>query len=140
MREITLAQFQQYLQKGIPQDSIQKALNKGCIVVENDAKKRCPVGKTGILRNSIRHWVEPNNEGFIGTRVSYAPYVEYGTGIYARDGDGRQTPWVYRTSDGDFYFTHGQHPQPYLEPALENNVNEVSRVMLQEITKGLFKP
>ena len=139
MRTVTLDQFQSYLNKGVTQDTIQKALNKGCIVVENDAKKRCPVGKTGLLRNSIRHWVEPNNEGFIGTRMDYAPYVEYGTGIYARDGDGRQTPWVYRTADGEFYFTHGQQPQTYLEPALENNVNEISRVMLQTITQNLFK-
>ena len=140
MREITIEQFQSFLNKGITQDTIEKALNKGCIVVEYDAKKRCPVGKTGLLRNSIRHWVEPNtNEGYVGTRMSYAPYVEYGTGIYARDGDGRQTPWVYRTADGEFYFTEGQKPQPYIEPALEENVNEINRVMLQTITSNFFK-
>lgn len=139
MREITLEEFQKHLERGIPQTTLEKALNRGCIVVENDAKKRCPVGKTGILRNSILHWVEHSNEGYIGTRIDYAPYVEYGTGIYARDGNGRQTPWVYRTADGEFYFTEGQEPQPFLEPALEENVNEINRVMLQTITSNLFK-
>lgn len=138
MREITLDQFRTYLSKGISQATIEKALNKGCIVVENDAKKRCPVGKTGILRNSIIHWTE-GKEGNIGTRVEYAPYVCYGTGIYAEDGDGRQTPWVYRTADGEFYFTHGQKPQPFLRPALEENTQQISQAMLKEITNSLFK-
>jgi hypothetical protein len=68
-------------------------LTKACLLVENDAKKRCPVD-TGQLRQSITHEVE-GNTGVIGTNVEYAPYVEYGTGIHAKDGNGRQTPWSY---------------------------------------------
>ena len=103
---------------------IDKALNRAGLIVENDAKERCPVGKTGQLRNSIEHRVQGANyktECVVGTNLEYAPYVEFGTGIYAVNGDGRQTPWVYRTADGEFYFTVGQKPQPYLLPALEEN-------------------
>lgn len=35
---------------------LDKILNKACILVENDAKKKCPVN-TGELRNSITHEV-----------------------------------------------------------------------------------
>lgn len=72
MRELTLAQFQQKLNQGITDTTVKKALNRACVVVENDAKRRCPVGKTGLLRNSIKHRVQ-NNEGTVGTIVDYAP-------------------------------------------------------------------
>ena len=35
---------------------LDEVLNKACILVENDAKKKCPVDK-GQLRNSITHEV-----------------------------------------------------------------------------------
>lgn len=138
MREITIKEFQHYLNRGITKATLKRALDRGCIVVENAAKKECPVGRTGLLRASIKHRVD-DNEGIIGTEMDYAPYVEYGTGIYAKNGDGRKDPWVYHTADGEFHFTVGQKPQPYLEPALENNVNEISRVILETIKGELFK-
>lgn len=138
MREITINQFKTYLNRGISKPTLKKALNRGCIVVENEAKKNCPVGRTGLLRNSIKHRVQ-DNEGIVGTIVDYAPYVEYGTGKYAEAGDGRKTPWVYRTADGEFHFTEGQEPQPYLRPALQDSVNEIKQVMLETIKGELFK-
>lgn len=138
MREITIKEFQRYLNRGVTKTSLTKALNRGCIVVENAAKRNCPIGRTGLLRASIKHRVQ-ENEGIVGTTMDYAPYVEYGTGKYAEKGDGRKTPWVYRTADGEFYFTEGQRPMPYLRPALEDNKAEVSRVILEQIKGDLFK-
>lgn len=66
-----------------------KTLNRACIIVEDSAKDKCPV-ETGTLRNSITHEVD-GNVGTIGTNLAYAPYVEFGTGIYATAGNGRQT-------------------------------------------------
>lgn len=142
MRELTINEFRFYLDRGITTETAEKALNRACLIVEADAKKRCPVGKTGLLRNSISHRVEHEWQeyaGVVGTNVEYAPYVEFGTGIYAVDGDGRQTPWVYRTADGEFYFTRGQKPQPYLEPALDENIEEVKAEILETIKGELFK-
>ena len=62
-----------------------------CILVENEAKIKCPVDN-GLLRNSITHYIEDNPDelvGVVGTNVEYAPYVEFGTGIYSSLGDGR---------------------------------------------------
>lgn len=112
-------------------------LTKACLLVENDAKKNCPVD-TGQLRQSITHEVE-GNTGVIGTNVEYAPYVEYGTGIYAKDGNGRQTPWSYKDSKGNWHRTVGQHPQPFLEPALLENEEEILNLIEEEIKRGVRK-
>ena len=110
-------------------------LTKACLLVENDAKRKCPVD-TGQLRASITHEVE-GQTGIVGTNVEYAPYVEYGTGIYARDGNGRQTPWSYQRADGKWITTKGQKPQAFLEPALLENENEIKRLFKEAIKEGV---
>ena len=62
----------------LEQTDIDKVLEKACILVENEAKRKCPVD-TGQLRASITHNVSEGT-GVVGTNVEYAPYVEYGTG------------------------------------------------------------
>ena len=52
---------------------LEQALNKACLIVENEAKKLCPVD-TGQLRSSITHEVV-EKEGRVGTNVEYAPYM-----------------------------------------------------------------
>jgi len=75
-----------------------KALTKACYLVENSAKEKVPVN-TGYLQRSITHEVE-GNVGIVGTNTEYAPYIEFGTGLFAEEGNGRQTPWRYQTPDG----------------------------------------
>jgi len=51
----------------------------------NEAKRKAPVN-TGRLRASITPAVEVENQtirGIVGSNVSYAPYMELGTGIFA---------------------------------------------------------
>lgn len=108
-----------------------------CLIVENEAKERCPVDE-GHLRRSITHEVD-KNIGVIGTNVSYAPYVEIGTGLFSAKGDGRQTPWTYLDSKGNWHTTIGQHPQPFLYPALNNNKKEIDKTLKNEMSKELKK-
>ena len=96
-----------------------------CLSIEREAKKKCPVDD-GTLRASITHNVNVSeNEiaGEVGTNTEYAPYVEFGTGLYAKNGNGRKTPW---------HTTAGQHPQPFLYPALEEYKDKISA----DITKS----
>ena len=137
---------------------------KACFVVEGDAKKRCPIGQSGHLRDSIQSRVE-GNTGIIGTNAFYAPYVEFGTGSYARDGDGRAGYWVYvknspsgeskkarkiytyeqacwiadrlREEGLDPVITKGQKPQPFLQPALLENRKRINEVFKNEILRQL---
>lgn len=141
------------LENAVSGMDLSQVLLQACLLVENDAKRKCPVGKgveSGILRNSITHEIE-GNVGYVGTNIQYAPYVEYGTGIYAKNGDGRQTPWVYPVPEGYSYTdpktgkaetayfvtTVGQHPQPFLNPALDENKAAIDELFREYIVEEL---
>lgn len=120
-------------------DDVNQAMEQACILVENEAKIKCPVD-IGVLRNSITHYIEDNpNEliGVVGTNVEYAPYVEFGTGIYSSLGNGRQDRWKYKDAKGEWHSTIGQHPQPYLQPALEENRRKIEKMFKEQIKKGV---
>ena len=122
--------------------SVEQAVNEACILVENDAKKRCPVD-TGELRMSITHEIEETSEnrttGAVGTNLEYAPYVEFGTGIFSSLGNGRQDRWSYKDAKGEWHSTIGQQPQPYLHPALDDNREEVKKLIQKKIEEGVKK-
>lgn len=122
--------------------SVEQAVNEACILVENDAKKRCPVD-TGELRMSITHEIEETSEnrttGAVGTNLEYAPYVEFGTGIFSSLGNGRQDKWSYKDAKGEWHTTIGQQPQPYLHPALDDNREEVKKLIQKKIEEGVKK-
>lgn len=113
------------------------ALTEACMIVEKDAKKNCPVDD-GQLRGSISSIVE-DNQGIVGTNVEFAPYVELGTGLFAAKGNGRQTPWTYQDAKGEWHTTIGQHPQPFLQPALDNNKREIRKIINNGFSKELKK-
>ena len=106
--------------------NVGEVMEEACLLVENTAKMYCPVD-TGQLRNSITHTVT-DNVGYIGTNVKYAPYVEFGTGVWAKDGNGRETPCSYKDAKGEWHTTAGQHPNPFLERALIDNKEVIARL------------
>jgi HK97 gp10 family phage protein len=75
----------------------------------------------GNLRDSIE--LEIRNGGLtaiVRVTASYAVYVEFGTGIYAVEGNGRKTPWTYYSAKlGRFVTTKGMQPQPFWFPAID---------------------
>lgn len=116
-----------------------QGVEKALLLVEADAKRNCPV-EDGRLRSSITHGVNATKEqasGRVGTNVDYAPYVHEGTGIYATDGNGRKTPWVYEDpKTGERIFTHGQKPQPFLRDAMDQNQGNIATIF-KETVDGL---
>jgi HK97 gp10 family phage protein len=90
-------------------------------LAEGYAVALCPVA-TSNLKQSISHDSDEET-AIVGTNVEYAPYVEYGTGIYA-EGGGRSTPWRYKDKDGNWHTTSGQKPQPFLRPAIADHTDE----------------
>lgn len=114
---------------------VKQILTTAALMVEADAKLNCPVD-TGQLRQSITHNVG-DNFAEIGTNYSYAPYVEYGTGLFAADGNGRATPWSYQDSKGQWHTTVGQKPQPFLQPALDNNKQAILDLVKDAIRKAV---
>ncbi len=58
-----------------------EALKSGGMMIQNDAFKRSPY-LTGNLRSSLNTEIEGSGDkkqAIIGTNVSYAPHLEYGT-------------------------------------------------------------
>ena len=113
--------------------NIEEALGTCCAVVEKSAKQKAPKD-TGALRRSIASKVE-DNQGIIFTPLEYAPYVEYGTGLFAESGGRKDVPWNYQDDEGKWHSTSGQKPQPFMRPALEENKALIKQILKEELTK-----
>lgn len=114
-------------------EKLQKALEKACLLVERRAKQLAPKGRTGELRKSISSKVE-DLTGEVFSPLEYAPYVEYGTGLFAENGGRTDVPWSYQDEKGDWHTTCGQHPQPFMRPALDENREEIIRLLWEGLT------
>lgn len=113
---------------------LEGALGKACALVERAAKEKAPKD-TGALRRSITSKVE-GNQGIVYTPLEYAPYVEYGTGLFATKGGRKDVPWSYQADNGEWYTTSGQHPQPFMKPALDENREEIIRILQEGFGDG----
>ena len=125
------------LEDAIDDDTIRSAVGKACAVVERSAKEKAPKD-TGALRRSITSEVTDEDGAIIGTiftPLEYAPYVEYGTGLFAESGKGRQTPWSYQDDEGNWHTTRGQKPQPFMRPALDENREKIVRLIKEGVLK-----
>ena len=140
------------------------AMQDACDLVEGSAKGKAPKD-TEALRRSITNRVEViGNEvsGIVFTPLEYAPYIEYGTGLYAENGNGTSGYWVY-VGDKDYdpnrkksgkrytleeakqivaimrskglkaYYTNGMHPQPFMRPALKENEQNIKKKLKEGI-------
>lgn len=110
---------------------IEKALGKACALVERSAKEKAPKDN-GELRRSITSKVE-NNEGIVFTPLKYAPYVEFGTGLFAEEGGRKDVPWCYQDDEGEWHSTSGMKPHPYMRPALEENREEILNILKESL-------
>ena len=137
---------------------LKRALGKACAIVERSAKQNAPKGN-GELRRSITSKVEGSGTDIVGivyTPLEYAPYVEYGTGLFAEGGNGRKdVPWyipigndfteadarryhypIVEGANGQkFARTYGSHPHPFMRPALNENRAEILRLLAEALTK-----
>lgn len=112
-------------------EDMMSKLQKACALVERSAKQKAPKD-TGELRRSITSEVRSDFGlyGVVFTPLEYAPYVEYGTGLFAEEGGRQDVPWAYEDEDtGETIWTCGQHPQPFLRPALNENRENIKRIL-----------
>lgn len=132
--------------------TVKEGVTKATLLVERSAAQKAPKGE---LQQSITSKVE-DFKGVVYTPLHYAPYVEYGTGLFAEDGKGRKdVPWVYvegyyqeptstrkyteqsaremvasmRADGKPAVMTYGQEPQPYMRPALDENREDILRIL-----------
>ena len=91
---------------------------------------------TGAMRNSITHEVD-NGDGkvYVGTNNEYAIYNEYGTGIYADNGNGRKTPWRYVDAHGEGHWTRGMKPIHMIKNGIGDHISEFKQIAENELKK-----
>lgn len=118
-------------------EALKAAMGQACAVVERSAKEKAPKGN-GELRRSITSEVHVSGdqvEGVVFTPLEYAPYVEYGTGLFAEKGGRQDVPWCYQDDEGEWHTTSGMNPQPYMRPALNENREAIKRILKEAITE-----
>ena len=101
--------------------------------VAEKAKEKVGVG-TGALRADTRSLgveiVGDEVHGAVGNSLEHAIYHHQGTGIYASDGNGRKTPWVYEDpKTGEKIYTRGSKPNPYLKDTIEQEQSIISKLL-----------
>lgn len=104
---------------------------------------------TGALKADVHtEVVEEEGETIVktGTTMQHGVWIEYGTGVYAENGQGRKTPWYWTVENaktagklgvnvGDTVRWIGSHPHPFLRPALDQNRDNV----IEDIKESLIK-
>ena len=114
---------------------MRESMGRACAVVETAAKQKAGgagIKDTGALANSIKSKVEAGGGEIVGviyTPLEYAPYVEYGTGLFAENGGRTDVPWKYQDDKGNWHTTSGQKPQPFLRPALDENKDKIIEIL-----------
>jgi HK97 gp10 family phage protein len=108
-------------------EKVRKGLAKGCLIVERAAREKAPKDQ-GELKRSITSEVR-GTTGVIYTPLEYAPYQEFGTGLFAEGGGRKDVPWRYKDDRGNWHTTSGNHPQPFMRPALQENRQQVIKAI-----------
>lgn len=135
---VDISNFVKSLNDSTTQIISKVALNMDKVVISIDrkAKQNCPVDQ-GLLRASMGYKVERTFFKIVGTNYNtseYAPYVHNGTGLYAKDGNGRKTPWKYKAEGGKYkgwHITRGQKPQPFLQKARDEEIKNIARKLAE---------
>lgn len=102
--------------------------------VESQTKRNCAV-VTGKTKGSFQHSVsESDLTVAIGSDYENAIWEEFGTGIYALNGDGRKdVPWVYFDETGQKHVTSGKQPKRMLWNAFQSLQSKI-----QQMAEGRF--
>ena len=119
------------LDKMSDEAALKKSLETAVLLVERSAREKAPKD-TGALRRSIRSKVE-GLEGIIYTPLEYAPYIEYGTGLFAEGNGRKDVPWNYQDDKGNWHSTSGLKPQPFMRPSLDENRQKILEILKEGV-------
>ena len=111
-------------------DEVKRIITETAYIIHSNAQALAPVDE-GNLRDSIEvELLQGGLSAVVKVTANYAIYVEYGTGIYAVEGNGRQTPWTYFSDKlGRFVVTEGMRPQPFWHEAVDRGQKHFRKEM-----------
>ena len=119
------------LDKMSDEAALKKSLETAALLVERSAREKAPKD-TGALRRSITSKVE-GLEGIVYTPLEYAPYIEYGTGLFAEGNGRKDVPWNYQDDKGNWHSTSGLKPQPFMRPSLDENREKILEILKEGV-------
>ena len=119
------------LDKMSDEAALRKNLETAALLVERSAKQKAPKD-TGALRRSITSKVE-GLEGIVYTPLEYAPYIEYGTGLFAEGNGRKDVPWNYQDDKGNWHSTSGLKPHPFMRPSLDENREKILKILKEGV-------
>ena len=100
--------------------------------IEAQTKRNTRVD-TGKTKGSWEHIVDEKKlEAQVGSRYMNAVWEEFGTGIYALNGNGRKDAWVYKDASGKWYKTSGKKPSRAFHLAYTSLKNKVIKSCQQK--------
>ena len=126
------------LEEPVSGEKLSNALLRACLLVEREARTKAPKD-TGELRRSLTTEIREEGGEIVGvvfTPLEYAPYIEYGTGLFAEDGGRTDVPWNYKDDKGEWHSTSGMKPRPFMRPALDENREEIMKILREGILNG----
>ena len=99
-------------------------------IAERNIKAECPVGKSGLLRFSVHTEDINENVSIVGTKIEYAPHVEFGTVphvILPKNAKALR----FKGKGGKYVFAKrvnhpGTEPNPFFERGVERTIREVT--------------
>ena len=122
--------------KGAISDAICAFLEEAGGEVEAQAKRNTKV-VTGKTKGSFQHAVDEGSlTCHVGSNYDNAIWEEFGTGIYAVEGNGRKTPWVYVDEQGVRHLTVGKRPRRMLFSAFNSTQGLIKRIA-EERMRGI---
>nr|WP_309101679.1 HK97-gp10 family putative phage morphogenesis protein [Fredinandcohnia onubensis] len=113
--ELAVDKFEKYIER-----EVKRIVAETAEIIVTNAKSLAPVDD-GSLKDSIGvTYMRGGLSALVTVGAHYGIYVEFGTGIYAVEGNGRKDPWVYWSKKlKRFVYTRGMKAQPYFFPALD---------------------
>lgn len=115
--------------------NLNRAIRMTVIKVSGDAARNAPADTSNLRASIIRDIRFSNLRGEIAPKTKYAVYVHEGTGIYHPQG--RKTGWVYKDRKGNFRFTRGMKPRPFLKDAVKSNQHTIDRHFTEAVQNVL---
>lgn len=111
---------------------VKKIISNTAFMLQRKAREKA-AKDTGLLKDSIS--VDIIDDGFtaiVDVGASYRIFLEWGTGIYEVNNNGRQTPWVYYDEKlKQYVFTRGMKAQPFWFDSVE----EAGRYFARELNR-----
>lgn len=117
-------------------DGINIVLEECAGELESQVKRNSRVD-TGKTKNSFQHKVDTDaHVAYVGSPDENAIWEEFGTGEFARNGNGRKGGWAYKDAKGKWHYTHGKKPSRAFWKAYTSMKNKIIK-RIQEYMKGL---